>query len=173
MLLWNHQVIAFLKKWDEVQIQRLCGSRNPESTICATRSDRRRDTKMSKFLLSISEDGVCGHPQKCKVIIKQDARACAPLPVHKPDLGPAEVSQAFDSLWVSLLYDQTLVASHQRNDLNRNLRHILAYMGKIIFTRIGVKYMRTREMRLTAMKGDQPALRANIYRNKPSVMLGE
>src|SRR5687768_1751482 len=28
-------------------------------------------------------------------------------------------------------------------------------------------------MRLTPLQRDQPALRANIYRNKPSVMLGE
>src|SRR5581483_7583297 len=107
------------------------------------------------------------------MIIQQDTRACAALPVHKSDVRAAEVFQSFDSLWVSAFHQQPLITFDQRHDFNGNLRHVLANIGNIVFARFGIEQMRTRQMSLPASKRDQSALRTNIGGCEAAIMLGK
>src|SRR5688572_24953823 len=58
IFVWDNQVIAFLKEWDEIQIQRMCRGRNAKTAIRSSGRDGCRNTQMSILFLRIPDNGL-------------------------------------------------------------------------------------------------------------------
>src|SRR6185436_18929067 len=88
---WDNQVISFLKEWDEIQIQRVCGSGNPKTAIRSSGCNGCSNSEMSILFLRVADNRLVAYPQKVQMIIEEDTCARTPLPIQKLDLKPAEV----------------------------------------------------------------------------------
>ncbi len=75
------------------------------------------------------------------MIIEQDARPGAALTVDKPDLGPGQVFQAFDTFGIPTPDHQTLIPPHERDHFDGDVRHVLTDVGNVVFTRFWVEEM--------------------------------